>query len=243
MGRRVRRVLLALAISGVAAAAAAAGMGAEQGSGCAAELGTRERDVSARPDDLGLGADYRQAAIRCKAVDRSIDFFERLAKEHRQSLSAQLNLAFAYVDKIPTSGDLRQALLGRDAVGEFGKAIAIRPTWVAHYTRGFIYLNYPRVIGVGRKAIADFERALAIQNGEPPRPYHARTYVALGDAHYWRFSDLAKARQIWAEGLAKFPEDEPLRARMAHEGMPLRDIIRKTMNADARIDTSLAELK
>ncbi len=99
------------------------------------------------------------------------------------------------------------------------------------------------MIGVGRKAIADFERALAIQAGEPARPYHARTYVALGDAHYWRFSDLARARQIWAEGLAKFPDDEPLRARMNHEGMPLRDIIRKTMNADARIDTSLAELK
>ncbi|HSK08345.1 MAG TPA: hypothetical protein VK911_02120, partial [Vicinamibacterales bacterium] len=186
---------------------------------------------------------YRQTAIRCEAFDRAIDFFKRVTKVHNRSLNARLNLAFAYVDKLPASGDVRQALLGRDAAGEFEKANAIKPTWVAHYTRGFIYLNYPRVFRVARKAIEELEQAIAIAASEPRRPHHARAWVALGDAHYWRFSELAKAREVWAEGLARFPNDEALQERMGKEGMPLRDAIRKTMSPDVRVDTSLAEFR
>ncbi|HOC19444.1 MAG TPA: hypothetical protein PKK95_14320, partial [Vicinamibacterales bacterium] len=139
----------------LALSAAAPADVAQAPAACIAGLIPLERIVAGNPDDLFAGADCRQAAIRCGAFDRSIDFFKRLARKHPRSASVRLNLALAYVDKIPSAGDLRQALLGRDAIGELGRANEIAPTWIGHYTRGFIYLNYPRAFGGGPKAIAE----------------------------------------------------------------------------------------
>lgn len=239
----MRPGVTAIAGAALALLLAAAPYAEQEASACPAELEARGREVAGNPDDLSAGADYRQAAIRCGAFDRSIEFFKRLAKTHSESVNVRLNLALAYVDKIPTAGDLRQALLGRDAIREFGKANEIRPTWLGHYTRGFIYLNYPRAFGAGPKAVAEFERAIALHSMEQPDLHRARAWVALGDAHYWRLSNLEKAREVWSEGARWFPDDEALRLRLTSAVKPLREIIRKTMNPDVRVDTSLSELR
>ncbi len=211
---------------------------------CAAEMSGLEAAVAEAPDDLFLGARYRQVVIRCdEGGKRATKFFDRLVKAHPRSAHAWLNAGLAHVDRIPTKGDIRQALLGRGATQRLGRSIDLQPTWVAHYVRGFVYLFYPRVFKVSRKAVADLDAALAIQAKQPLRPCHARTFVALGDAWYWRLDDLPRARLIWAQGLERFPNDPALVARVAKEGMPLRDEIRHSLDADRRVDTSLRALQ
>ena len=215
----------------------------EAASACAGELARLEAQVTAAPDDLFAGADYRQAVIRCGDGGRATRFLDALVEHRPGAANAWLNAGLAYVDRIPPASDLRQALLGRAAADRLERSVALRPSWLGHHVRGFVYLFYPRVFRVSRKAVAELEAALRLQQQEPRRPCYARTYAALGDAWYWRLDDLVRARRLWAEGLALFPDDPGLRDRVTKEGMPLRDVIRRSLNADVRIDTSLRELR
>jgi tetratricopeptide (TPR) repeat protein len=210
---------------------------------CSLRLGQLEAGLRAHPDDLFLGADYRQMVLACESGDRATRFLDDLARRAPQAQSAWLNAGLAYVDRIPPASDLRQALLGNAATERLGRALQIRPSWLGHHVRGFVYLFYPRGFGKARASVAELEAALRVAQVEPRRPCHARTYAALGDAWYWRLDDLPRARRIWAEGLALFPDDPALRARVEKQGMPLRDVIRHSLDADRRIDTSLSELR
>ena len=184
---------------------------------------------------------YRQLIVSHEEYDRAISFFKTLAKAHRDVANVQLDLAFAYIDKIPTSGRIRQAFLGKDAIDAFGDAIAIEPTWLAYYTRGFIDLFYDGMLNRARPAIADFEQALALQRHGPRRAYHVRTFMSLGDA-YWKLKDLPHAREAWSDGLKEFPGDLALTARLAAEGRALYTVIESGLDASRRQDTSLKEM-
>jgi hypothetical protein len=66
-----------------------------------------------------------------------------------------------------------------------------------------------------------------------------RVYTALGDG-YSRLENLAKARETWAAGLAKFPHDEGLKERLAKSGEALQDVVTTALTASRRVDTSLS---
>jgi tetratricopeptide (TPR) repeat protein len=200
-----------------------------------------EARLRADPANLEAGAAYRQLIISHDEFDRAIAFFKSLAKAHRDLANVALNLGFAYVDKIPTAGRIRQAFLGRDALDAFGNAIRLEPTWVAYYTRGLVDLFYDGMFNRARPAVADFEQALAIQRRGPRRPYYVRTFMSLGDA-YWKLGDLAHARTAWGDGLKEFPDDPALGARLASEGHALYAVIESGLDANRRQDTSLTEL-
>lgn len=200
-----------------------------------------EASLRAAPGNLEAGVAYRQLITSHEEYDRAISFFKTLAKAHRDVANVQLNLAFAYIDKIPTSGRIRQAFLGKDAIDAFGDAIAIEPTWLAYYTRGFIDLFYDGMFDRARPAIADFEQALALQRHGPRRAYHVRTFMSLGDA-YWKLKDLPHAREAWSDGLKEFPGDLALTARLAAQGRALYTVIESGLDASRRQDTSLKEM-
>jgi predicted Zn-dependent protease len=90
--------------------------------------------------------------------------------------------------------------------------------------------------------VADLEEALALVKREPKRrPVHARVYVALGDA-YWRTEQPEKARAVWREGAALFPNTPQLQARLARDGEELSTYIYDQLDSNERVDTSLAPL-
>jgi tetratricopeptide (TPR) repeat protein len=212
------------------------------GPGCDESLALAGRRIEALPADLFAGASFRQLAIQCGRVDHAIELFQRLAARAPAVLELRLNLGLAYVDKVPTEGDFRQAMLGRAALKQFERSISVRPTWLAYHTRGVIYLFYPSGLGLTDNAIANLERALALLRGRTPRPYHARTYVALGDAHFWRRHDKARAVAVWQQGLSLFPDDPALQHRVHGTAREVHELVDAALNADVRIDTSLREL-
>src|SRR5262249_9398026 len=87
------------------------------------EMSSLERAIAADPENLRVAADYRQLVIAATAFDRSIDFLGNLANKKVTGPNVHISLALAYVDKVPTSGDIRRLYLGRDAMGELTKAI------------------------------------------------------------------------------------------------------------------------
>jgi len=201
-----------------------------------------ESALAASPDDLFLGADYRQRVIAEKAYERAIAFFEKLAAEHPEAANAQLNLGYAYVDQIPDVGAITAVILANTALGHFSKALDLEESWLARYTRGNSYLYWPAIFGRTELGIADLERAIELAKDLPPKPYHARAWVALGDAQ-WRLGKPDEARKLWAEGAERYPAESLLEERLALEGTDLDAYLEDHFATSTRVETHLREMR
>jgi tetratricopeptide (TPR) repeat protein len=207
---------------------------------------TRLDELEARllhdPANLRLAAEYRQLVIDRGTYDRSIRLFERLAKDPRGGANGYLNLALANVDKVPVSGSVRRALLGRDALNALTRAIAIEPTDLAYLIRGLVNLYYDQfVFHRTDKGVADLETARTLSAAHPQARYAPRILIALGDG-YWRLNRHDKARELWREGLASFPGVAGFRARLDAPDDQIPAIIERALDAGVRVDTTLREL-
>jgi tetratricopeptide (TPR) repeat protein len=194
------------------------------------------------PENLQLAADYRQRTIAARDFDRPIGVLEKLAKQKGGGPNVQISLALAYVDKVPTSGDIRRLYLGRDAIGALTKAIAQRPTALAYYVRGLINLYYNNFIFKRvPQGIADLEQAFALTMPDSPPALILRVRTALGDG-YFRLGNAAKAREVWSAAQKQFPADAGLKNRLEKQGTELEDIVTTALTASTRVDTSLVDL-
>jgi tetratricopeptide (TPR) repeat protein len=200
-----------------------------------------ELAIADDPENVRYASEYRQVAIRSKDFDRSIDYFSKLVANHPRSANLHLNYGFAYVDKIPAAGSITQVILANNALGEFTKAVEIYPNWIALYTRGASYLFWPKIFNKAPLGVADLEKALALQKRGPTKPYYVRTYIALGDG-YCKTEQMERAKEIWKEGLSKFPNDSRLKDRLALHGDQLVTLIENNFDPNKRVDTDLREI-
>lgn len=200
-----------------------------------------EEALRADPDNIRYGSEYRMAVIQAKEHDRCIAFFEKLAADSPDASNVHLNLGFAYVDKIPVAGSIAQVLLANSALESFTRSIERRPSWIGYYTRGNSYLFWPRVFNRAPLGVADLRAALEIQEKGPKKPYHVRTYISLGDG-YLKMGDLDSAREAWGKGLREFPDNTPLRDRMASRGEALKSLVDLGYDPNIRVDTNLSDL-
>jgi tetratricopeptide (TPR) repeat protein len=204
-------------------------------------LGALEQALQGQPDDLKGGNDYRMAAIQAGQYDRAIAFFGKLVAANPSASNAHLNYGFAYVDKIPAAGSITQVILANNALGEFTKALDLKPTWLGYYTRGNSYLFWPRIFNRTHLGVADLQEALKIQNSGPKRAYYVRVYVALGDG-YWKMDNVDEATKTWRTGLAEFSDSAPLKARLSAQADALKTLIDDAYDSSKRVDTSLNDL-
>jgi tetratricopeptide (TPR) repeat protein len=211
-----------------------------------------ENAVRSDPDSLRNASEYRQAILRQTIAahpkeglpadfDKEIAFFEKLVADHPTSSNAYLNYGFAYVDKIAAAGSITQVIMANTALTQFTKSIELKPTWIALYTRGNSYLYWPKIFARAGLGVADLERAFAMQKAEPKKSYHVRVYISLGDG-YWKTENLEKAKAIWKEGVAQFPDSQALKDRLSKQGDDLDTYINNVLDPGKRVDTDLKEL-
>ena len=204
-----------------------------------AALASLERAIAADPENLRTAADYRQMAIAAGDFDRPIDFLEKLAKRPNPGPNVFLSLALAYVDKVPTSGDIRRLYLGRDAIGAATRSIERKPTPMAYYLRGQINLYYNTFIFKRTaRGVDDLKQALALVTADTPPVVVARIYTAMGDG-YWRLEDRARAREVWKTGADRFPGDLELKRRLDDDAGKVRWVVSDALSPGTRVDTSL----
>jgi tetratricopeptide (TPR) repeat protein len=198
-----------------------------------------ERAVIADPENLRLAADYRQLTIAAGQFDRSIDFLEKLANKKGSGPNIRISLALARVDKVPIAGEFRRLYLGRDAVGSLTKSIEQRPTVLAYYVRGLINLYYNNFIFHRvQRGIDDLQKALTLVTQETPSLLAWHVHMSLGDG-YWRALQPEKAREVWKNGLAAFPNTLELARRMSGTDEMVERIVHDAVDPDTRVDTSL----
>jgi tetratricopeptide (TPR) repeat protein len=200
-----------------------------------------ESAITDDPDNLRYSSEYRQVVIKNKDFDRSLSFFEKLATTKPESANIHLNSGFAYVDKIPVAGSIRQVILANKALTEFTKAVELQPSWINLYTRGMSYLFWPKIFNRAPMGVADLEKAMKLQSSGPKKSYYVKNYLALGDG-YWKTDQLEKARSVWQEGLKQFPDNQQLKARLEHQGDELQKLIEANFDPNKRVDTDLREL-
>jgi tetratricopeptide (TPR) repeat protein len=204
-----------------------------------ADVASLERALAADPENLRIAADYRQLAIAAKDFDRPIGFLEKLTKRKDAGANSFLSLALAYVDKVPTSGDIRRLYLGRDAMSALTKSIERKPSPLAYYVRGQINLYYNNFIFKRiPRGLEDLKTALRLATAETPAIVIVRTYIAMGDG-YWRLNDRAKAVETWKTAAERFPEDAELKRRLDHDPEKVRWAVTDALSPDTRVDTSL----
>lgn len=206
-----------------------------------ANLSRLEATLAADPDNLRKGNDYRMAVIATNQYDRSLQFFAKLTADHPNASNAYLNYAFAYVDKIPAAGSVTQVIMANNALNMFTRAIELQPSWIGYCTRGKSYLYWPVVFDRTRLGVADLEEAMKIQKADKKRNYYVHTYIFLGDG-YWKMGNLPKALAVWKEGLAEFPDNADLKARLSKQGDDLKAVIDDALDYSKRVDTNLHEL-
>jgi len=205
------------------------------------QLTAFEAQLSADPENLRAGAEYRQHVIAVRAYDRAIKFLDKLARRPEAGAHAFMNLALAYVDKVPDVGAIRQLYLGRDAIDALTKSLDRQQDFIALYIRGLINLYYDTLVFKRTdKGVADLEEAKRITAARQ-EPWISRVYVALGDG-YWRLKQPDRARAVWRDGLARFPNTTALAERAAATDATVRAIIAHALDPNVRVDTSLREL-
>src|ERR1700681_4359 len=185
--------------------------------GALPDLSKLEGALSADPDNLRCGSEYRQAVIQTKEYDRSLKFFEKLVADHPKAGNAYLNYGFAYVDKIPVAGSITQVILANTALSHFSKSIELQPSWIGYYTRGNSYLYWPKIFNRAHLGVEDLEQCMKLQKADKPRSYYVRAYISLGDG-YWKMDDTPKAKAIWQDGVKIYPNNAALKARLSKDG-------------------------
>jgi tetratricopeptide (TPR) repeat protein len=234
--RRRRAFVMAAVLACVGAGAVLTAQGAHAD---LAKLAALEQTVAADPENLRLAADYRQLAIASSQFDRVIDALEKLSRRRNHGPNILISHALACLDKVPVAGDIRRLYLGRDATDSLTKSIELKPSVLAYYVRGQVNLYYNNFIFKRiPRGIADLNQALTLTTPETPARLHARVYVSLGDG-YWRLEDRTRARDTWARGAQRFPDDPTLKRRRAPDDRDVADQVFSALYAGTRVDTSL----
>ncbi|HEX5051784.1 MAG TPA: hypothetical protein VFZ65_08440, partial [Planctomycetota bacterium] len=124
----------------------------------------------------------------------------------------QMNLANAYMAYLQMDQSKWQMSMKADAV--FDKVLALDNThWEARFTKAVSYTFYPEFLGKKKEAIAQFETLVAQQELQPAQDHQAETYLYLGNL--LEQSDPQRAREVWAKGARRHPNNAELKKKLA----------------------------
>lgn len=182
------------------------------------QLESEIRRMPVEPTRHRLYEQHREKACDSGRIREAITFYESLAGSNPEAPEAYIQLGLAYIDffRSPqnTRGELTWVFQAEKA---FKKAVELDPScWHARYALARYYFKSPPIFKRMPTAISEFEAALSLQraHGEPDlMDLYPKAFVYLGDA-YLSEKDEAHAVAIWREGLAAYPEDPDLLARI-----------------------------
>ncbi|MHC5111121.1 MAG: FG-GAP-like repeat-containing protein [Planctomycetota bacterium] len=207
-----------------------------------------ESKLRKNPNGHTAAGHYRKRCATNNKHERAVKFLKGLAKERPNSTDLRIELACAYVDKIPTCGGLAAIVskgsLANKSIGILDEVIDSNPGhWLAYYCRAMNHLHWPRALRHSDDAVEDFAKCLTLQNksGDPgEKAYYVRTYIGLGDA-YAKMGSYGEARKAWRDGLRHFPDNQALKTRVGiADDDELFDFVMDQRSLEKPIDTDLA---
>lgn len=195
-----------------------------------------EDSMDKDPKRLALSNYYRQQAAKSKQFERSISYFKNAVEaKHSKVNEMYYNLAFAYIDKIPSVGPMGAGFLSKRAIKQFQHVLNRDPEdWIATYGIGMNYLHWPDYFKKNDNAMIYLEKATALQKDSDTKPFYILTYIRLGDA-YAKNGKLDKAYDVWQKGLKYFPGHQDLVTRNETSKENIGEAIRLLYNPNNSI--------
>ncbi len=191
-----------------------------------------------------LAVRYRQLALSSDDPERAIRFLESAVKEHPRSAVLKVELALAYIDRIPNSnlGSVRKGLLSSEALVQLEEVAVVHGrSWGLHYAIGLVHLHWFTKLKHVPFAIKALERCFEIQKGrEKDHLHYSLAYQALGDSYVKDRESPAsfpRARKVWREGQEFFPTDRGLEDRMGLTALMVQRFVEEKRSWGATIDT------
>ena len=153
-------------------------------------------------------------------LDEVIAAYEERAADNPDDPDMQSELGEAYIQRLfHVTNDVEKGMYAFKADRAFDRALALDDHhWSARFTKAVSYSFQPPVLGMGPKAIKEFETLVTQQEARPassPKQAtgYAETYVYLGNL-YAQQGKADKAREVWTKGFERHPESKSLRERL-----------------------------
>lgn len=175
-------------------------------------------DIDRSFEELATSSYWDNAAAWKKAfasgrMDELIAKFEAAAKANPNNTKTQMQLATAYLGYLQMDSTKWPLSMKADKV--FDSVLALDPThWEARFTKALSYTFYPDFLGKKKDAISNFETLVQQQETMPVEASQAQTYLYLGNLLEAR--DPAKAREMWARGARRHPDNQELQKKLSN---------------------------
>lgn len=153
-------------------------------------------------------------------IDATIAELQRRAKETPGDANLHTTLGEAMLNKVrllhETGADINeQGILAMRADQTFNAALKIDPkNWEAQFVKYSTMYYWPAELQRDAEVAQRLSGLIDQQEALPPQPYFAQTYVVLGN-QYQKMGKPEFAEATWRLGLAKFPNDATLLAKIA----------------------------
>jgi tetratricopeptide (TPR) repeat protein len=136
---------------------------------------------------------------------------EAAVKANPKDVNAQMNLANACLSCMRLEPANYGLAVRADKA--FDDVLAVDDKhWEARFTKAVSYSFWPPMTGKPKQAIEHLNMLVAQQETMPPQAQEAQTYLILGNL-LESSGDSAKAREVWAKGARRHPDNQDLAKR------------------------------
>jgi tetratricopeptide (TPR) repeat protein len=147
-------------------------------------------------------------------LDELIAMFEANATDNPNDPNAHMQLADAYLSYLqfdPSKG----STLGIKSDQVLDRVLELDENhWQARFTKAVSYSFWPDFLGKKKEALAQFDRLVTQHETMRVTPEQAQVYLFYGNL-LEQSGQGDKAREIWQKGLARHPDSDDLRQRIA----------------------------
>jgi tetratricopeptide (TPR) repeat protein len=149
-------------------------------------------------------------------LDSAIAALKQGVANNPSSAEYATSLGEAYVYKLQTLRDFHEvSILALQADQSFNIALSVDPSnWEAQFYKAAALSRWPAEMNKGPEVIQQLSHLIDQQEAMQSQPQFAQSYVLLGD-QYKKVDQPDYALQTWKLGLAKFPGDSTLQARVS----------------------------
>lgn len=154
-------------------------------------------------------------------IDAAITELQRRATETPGDASLHTTLGEAMLNKVrllhETGADINeQGILAMQADQSFNAALKVDPkNWEAQFVKYSTMYYWPAELQRDTEVAQKLSGLIDQQEAQPSQPHFAQTYVVLGN-QYQKMGKPDFAEATWRLGLAKFPNDAALLAKLAN---------------------------
>ncbi len=159
-----------------------------------------------------------EKAVKEGRAEELLALFQERADADPNNPDRQAELGDAFIQHLQHLTGPKVAQAGMAADKAFNRALELDDSHLnARRSKAISLTFWPAIAGKRPEAIRQFETLIEKQMLVTPDASHTDAYLLLGNMHQ-QAGNLEKAREVWSQGLLRFPKAKGLAAQLANSG-------------------------